>query len=390
MLALAATSTPPALAACTADLERRLDELRLGGLLRTLRPARGIDLTSNDTLGLAEHAHLRARMQAALADGPAGAGASRLLRGDHASFEALEARLAEFSGQPAALLFNSGYAANTGLLTALLTPEDLVLSDALNHASLIDGLRLSGAQRVIYPHLDVETAERALRARGASGRAFIVTESLFGMDGDLAPLAELADVAERHDALLIVDEAHATGLFGPRLAGRVSELGLSARVLATIHTGGKALGCAGAWVAGPAVLREFLINRARPFIFTTAPLPVLAAGLGAALDVLRDERWRPVELHRKAALVRAGLRAAGLPGVGAGAVVPIVLGANEAALAAQARLEASGFDVRAVRPPTVPPGSARLRVSVRVPVEDADLRRFVALVSALWAERATA
>ncbi len=380
------TTAPTTLAAYTADLERRLAELGTAGLLRTLRPARGIDLTSNDTLGLAEHPRLRARMQAALAEGPAGAGASRLLRGDHAAFERVETSLAEFSGQPAALLFNSGYAANTGLLTALLAPDDLVLSDALNHASLIDGLRLSGARRVVYPHLDVSAVEHALRAPRVERRAFIVTESLFGMDGDLAPLVELAELAERQGALLIVDEAHATGLYGPRHAGRVSALGLEARVLATMHTGGKALGCAGAWVAGQAVLRDFLINRARPFIFTTAPLPVLAAGLEAALDVLRDEPWRPTELHRKAALVRDGLRAAGVPGTGAGAVVPIVLGANEAALAAQARLEAAGFDVRAVRPPTVPAGRARLRVSVRVPVEDADLQRFVACVAELWAE----
>jgi 8-amino-7-oxononanoate synthase len=369
-------------------LARALSGLRDPGLLRSLRPARGIDLTSNDTLGLATHAHLRECMQAALAAGAAGAGASRLLRGEHAAFASLETRLAEFSAQPAALLFNSGYAANTGLLTALLGRDDLVLSDALNHASLIDGLRLSGARRVIYPHLDVGAVEHALRERPTKGRAFVVTESLFGMDGDLAPLLELASVAERHGALLIVDEAHATGLYGPRHAGRVSELGLTERVLATVHTGGKALGCAGAWVAGSAVLRDFLINRARPFIFTTAPLPVLAAGLAGALDVLRDEPWRPAELHRKAALVRDGLRAHGLPGSGAGAVVPIVLGANAAALAAQEQLAQAGFDVRAVRPPTVPVGSARLRVSVRVPVADDDLHRFVATVAELWAERA--
>jgi 8-amino-7-oxononanoate synthase len=194
---------------------------------------------------------------------------------------------------------------------------------------------------------------------------------------------ELADLAEAHGALLIVDEAHATGLYGARGSGRVEELGLRARVLATIHTGGKALGSGGAWIAGPRVLREHLINRARSFIFSTAPLPVLTAALEAALDLLADEPARRVELQRKATLLRQALAAAGVDcGASASAIVPVIAGTNAAALALQQAVQAAGFDARAVRPPTVPDGTARLRVTVRTPVPDAELLRFAQVVGA--------
>jgi 8-amino-7-oxononanoate synthase len=365
-------------------LRRRLDELAAAGLGRSLEPARGIDLVSNDTLGLCEHPLLRARMRAALEHEPAGAGAARMLRGERACFAALETRLARFCGSQAALLFPSGYAANVGLVQALAGREDLVVSDALNHASLIDGVRLSGACKAVVPHLDPGAVERALAEWRGAGRAFVLTESVFGMDGDLAPLRELADACERHDGLLIVDEAHATGVYGPTGAGRVEELGLRARVLATIHTGGKALGAAGAWIAGSALLREWLIGRARTFLFSTAPLPVLASALDAALDVLRDEPWRRAELHRKAARLRAALRERGVPCGGGGPIVPLIVGANDAAVALQRALQERGFDVRAVRPPTVPPGTARLRVSVRVPLADDDLLRLAQALGELW------
>lgn len=360
------------------ELRGRLEALSAAGLQRRLRSPAGIDLTSNDSLGLADHPRLREHMRAALLDEPAGAGGSRLLRGQRDVFARLERRLAAFCGREAALLFGSGWAANTGLLQALLGPDDLALSDAANHASLIDGLRLSGARKVVYPHQDLGAVAAGLRLP-RRGRAFVVTESLFGMDGDLTPLRELAGLCGEADALLIVDEAHATGVFG---AGRVAELGLCEQALCSVHTGGKALGSGGAWVAGPAELIELLVQRARPFVFSTAPLPALAAALEAALDVLRDEPWRPAELLRKSALLRAALAGHGVPVGGEAHILSLVVGANEAAVALQERLAEAGFDARAVRPPTVPPGTARLRLSVRAPLPDEELLRFAAAVAA--------
>ncbi len=379
------TTTP--LETYEAELARALEALREDGLLRQLRPPRGVDLVSNDYLGLAEHPWIVDRMKAALDAGVAGAAGSRLLRGHREAFDAIEARLAAFSGSPAALLFGSGYAANVGLLQALPGVDDVILSDERNHASLIDGMRLSRARRIVYSHLDMHALERALRAP-RRGRALIVTESVFSMDGDVAPLADLVELAEAHDALVIVDEAHATGLYGAGGAGRVEELGLRERVLATIHTGGKSLGSAGAWVAGSAVVREILLNRARTFVFTTAPMPVLAAALDAGLDVLRDEPERRAEVHRKAALLRQALAAEGVRIGGVAPILPIVVGGNEAAVALQDELQAAGFDVRAIRPPTVPEGTARLRVTVRAPIADADLLRFASEVARLLRARA--
>jgi 8-amino-7-oxononanoate synthase len=362
------------------ELARALVARGEQGLRRHLRLPAGTDFVSNDYLGLREDPRIRHRMQEALAELDAGAGGSRLLRGHHAAFARLEERLAAWCGAEAALLFGSGYAANVGLLQALCGPDDLIVSDALNHASLIDGARLSGAGKAIYAHRDVgEVADILSRPR--AGRAFVVTESLFSMDGDLAPLRELCDVAERRGALVIVDEAHATGLYGPRGSGRVEELGLRDRVLATVHTGGKALGSGGAWVAGPLELRDTLVNQARTFVFSTAPLPVLTAALHAALDVVSSEPHRREEVFRKSCLLRERLRHAGATvSADASPIVPIVTGDNAAALALQDGLFEAGFDARAIRPPTVPPGTARLRVTVRMPVPDAELARFAAEV----------
>jgi 8-amino-7-oxononanoate synthase len=366
---------------CRGELARLRDQ----GLLRALRLPQGIDLVSNDYLGLADHPELAARMEEALSSIGAGAGGSRLLRGHHAFFERVETRLADFTHAESALLFSSGYSANIGLLTTLLSRDDLVLSDELNHASLIDGIRLSGARKRIYPHLDLNAIEDALRAPRRP-RTVIVTESLFSMDGDLAPLDAIVALAERHGALVIADEAHATGLYGPSGAGRVEELNLSERVLATVHTGGKALGSGGAWISGPRVLRDLLINQARSFIFSTAPLPVLAVALEAALDLVKREPARRAELHRKAELLRDALARADLAvSRDRSPIVPIIAGANEAAVALQDAVQSAGFDARAVRPPTVPAGTARLRVAVRFPTADADLERFADVVKRFFA-----
>jgi 8-amino-7-oxononanoate synthase len=267
---------------------------------------------------------------------------------------------------------------------------DVVISDEQNHASLIDGIRLTKAPTIIYPHQDLNALETALRTpRNGRGRAIVATESVFSMDGDLTPLAEIAALADRYDALLMVDEAHATGLYGSRGSGRVEELGLRDRVIATVHTGGKSLGSGGAWVAGSRVLRDVLVNRSRSFIFSTAPIPVLAAALDAALDMLQREPERRVEAHRKSAMVREALAASNIPAGGGSPIISIIAGnsgSNDAALALQFGLQAAGFDVRAIRPPSVAPGTARLRVTIRYPVQDNDLLRFTREVARLFQE----
>jgi 8-amino-7-oxononanoate synthase len=359
-----------------------LTELRDAGLLRQMRLPAGIDLVSNDYLGLADHPYLIEAMRASGAALPAGSGGSRLLRGHHEIFEIVEARLAAFSGSEAALLFGSGYAANIGLLQAIVSPDDVVVSDAHNHASLIDGIRLTKARTVIYPHQNLAALEAAL-AQHRRGRAIVVTESVFSMDGDLTPLADVCDIAERAGAVVIVDEAHATGMYGSRGSGRVEQLGLRDRVAATIHTGGKALGSGGAWVAGSRALRDVLVNRARSFIFSTAPLPILGAALGAGLELSAREPNRRRDVLRKSSMLRTALRDAGVSADGESMIVPIIVGANEAATALQAALAIAGFDVRAIRPPSVAPGTARLRVTVRYPIADDELTRFASEVARL-------
>ena len=366
-----------------AELQRDLDAQAAAGLRRGLVEPAGIDLVSNDYLGLAAHPVVIGRMQEALARVGAGSGGSRLLRGHHRCFRDIEERLAAFGGTECALLFSSGYAANVGLMQALVGSDDLVLSDERNHASLIDGLRLCGARKVIYAHQDLEQVERILRGPRPR-RTFIVTESVFSMDGDLTPLAELAELAERNGALLIVDEAHATGLYGERGSGRIEETGTRARVLASLHTGGKSLGTGGAWVAGSAEVRDTLLHRARSFLFSTAPLPVLCEGLAAGLDVLAAEPERRAGVHRKSAILRGALRDAGwFVAQDLSPIVPLIVGTNEAAVALQQGLAAAGFDARAVRPPTVPPGTSRLRFTVRYPVADDDFTRLAAEVARL-------
>ncbi len=368
------------------DFEDRLAatllELRAAGLLRQMHLPNGIDLVSNDYLGLAGHPHLVDTMRAALEDLPAGSGGSRLLRGHHDIFDRIEERLAVFSGAEAALLFGSGYAANIGLLQAIVSTDDLLVSDERNHASLIDGIRLTKARTIVYPHQDLGALETALR-EPRSGRAIVITESVFSMDGDLTPLRELSEIAERHGAVLVVDEAHATGLYGVRGSGRVEELELRERVIATIHTGGKSLGSGGAWVAGSRALCDMMVNRARSFIFSTAPLPVLAAALGAGLDLVQQEPFRRAEVHRKSAVLREALSRQNIQSGGESPIVPVIAGSNEAALALQSGLMATGFDVRAIRPPSVAPGTARLRVTVRYPVSDDDLKRLADEVARL-------
>ncbi len=343
-----------------------LDALRAKHLYRSLPgPNDGlVDLCSNDYLGLSDHPGLRKSLSKALERLPLGSTGSRLVRGNHPAFRAAEERFARFKGAQAALLFSSGYLANLGLLQALAGPRDTVFSDELNHASLIDGMRLSGADKIVYPHLDLAALERALKKAPKSGRRLIVTESLFSMEGDIAPLVRLAGLAEEHGALLIVDEAHAVGVYGPRGSGLLEEQGVRSPVV-SVNTCGKALGLAGAAVCGPREVIDLLVNRSRSFIFSTAMPPFMAEGLVAAVDLVERAKGMREKLLSLSLEARAILSKAGLPVKGERSqILPVLVGKSRAALGAAQALRSAGFDARAIRPPTVPEGTARLRLTL--------------------------
>ncbi|MEM1206585.1 MAG: aminotransferase class I/II-fold pyridoxal phosphate-dependent enzyme [Acidobacteriota bacterium] len=345
------------------ELGARLETLGARDRRRTLTPAAGIDFSSNDYLGLSRHPHLRRtlaeRLAAGAGDGGPGptAPASRLLRGHTSDHAAIEGRLAAWKGMERALLFPSGYQANLGLLGTVVAPGDRVLSDALNHASIIDALRFSRCEKVIYPHLDTAAVAEHLARPWPGGRTFLVTESLYSMDGDIAPLDVYADLCRRYGAELVVDDAHATGLFGRRGSGLVERFGVAADCLAVMSTCGKALGVGGAFVAGGALLVDYLVNASRAFVFSTAVPPMVAWGVDAALDLVAAEPWRRQRVRELAQRLRGvltDLPKASVP-AGDGPIVPVILGEERRALDAAASLAARGFDVRAVRPPTVAP-----------------------------------
>ncbi len=357
-------------------LEGELRELASREQLRSLEVSNGVNLSSNDYLGLSTHPALREAVLDAVARAERmGATGSRLLSGHAAEWEALESEFAEFAETETALCFSSGYAANAGLLSSVAGRGDVIFSDELNHASLIDGMRLSGAQREIYAHGDLAALEIALRSHAKSDcRKLIVTESVFSMDGDFAPLAEITDLAQRYGAALVVDEAHALGVFGPEGRGRMAELGLAGGAFAIVYPCGKALASAGAIVCGSGTLKQFLINRARTFLFNTALPPYFAAQISAALRVARAADQQRIRLHRLAAQLRASVQAAGFDtGISASQIIPILLGENAAALHYARGLATAGFTARAIRPPTVPPGTARLRLSLTCALTDANI-----------------
>ena len=352
------------------ELERELEKIRSQNLYRSLTLPQGLDFCSNDYLGLSRDPNFRAAILEKLeqATGPdsVSSPASRLLRGNTSRHQALEQRLSGFKGTEAALIFPTGYQSNIGVFTALVGSQDRVLSDAQNHASIIDGLRLSGCQKIVFPHLDLGAVEEALIQPHPEGKTFLVTESLFSMDGDVAPLAAYAELAKKHEAYLIVDDAHAVGVFGEeRGSGLTERFGVEKRALAIVSTFGKAFGLFGAFVAGPQVVIEYLINRCRSFIFTTAVPPLLLYGVEAGLDLLDAEPERRKRVCLLADRLRQRFKEAGLDTLqSAGPIVPVVLGKSERALAVAQRLQEKGLDVRAIRPPTVAPGTARLRISV--------------------------
>ena len=337
-----------------AHLARQLDALAAEGLRR--EPPAPIDdplsFCSNDYLGLA---------RTAPATSASGAGASRLIAGQRTAHTELERTLAQWLGVDACLVFSSGYAANVGAIAALAVPGDLIVSDSLNHASLIDGARLSRARIVVVPHNDLVAVDAALGAR-TEEHAWVVTESYFSMDADGPDLSALRATCSRHGAALYIDEAHAVGVLGPDGRGRAAEAGVTADVL--VGTLGKAFGSQGAFVAGSKLLRDWLWNRARSFVFSTGLSPMVADAARAALEESVAHPGLRAHVGQLAGRLRAGLDALGLAPIGFGHVVPVVVGSSERAIALSRALAAEGLLVPPVRPPTVPVNTARLRLTV--------------------------
>jgi 8-amino-7-oxononanoate synthase len=371
-------------------LERRvaaqLGRWQADGLVRTLRSPTGVDLSSNDYLNLSQDPRVAAAFSAGVAREGVGSTGSRLLRGERDCFAAIERRFAQFKGSEGALYFSSGYLANVAVITALTEPGDVIFSDALNHASLIDGIRLSRARRVLFRHKDVDHLTTLIRDEPCEGIRFVVIESLFSMDGDFAPLTELAALCRTAGAVLIVDEAHAVGVYGARGSGLLEQAALSDEVVClSVNAAGKGLGVAGAFVAGATWAIDCLVQRARPFVFSTAPPPALADAIAASLSIVECEPEHRARLLERSAFVRRRLRDEGLPvSPGASQIVPIVIGDNRRALAIADALQADGFDVRAIRPPTVPEGTARLRVSINAALSEETLDRFVGSAAAAF------
>ena len=349
-----------------AGLRRRLSTREGGQAARIVLDGQElVNFGSNDYLGLAADPRLAAAAIAAVQSEGVGSGASPLITGHSAVQQRLEQRLAEFEGTEAALVFPSGFAANLAAVTALAGPGDVVFSDAKNHASLWDGCRLSRADIRVFPHADGRQLDALLARASGHRRRLIVTDGLFSMDGDLAPLVELAEVARRHEAMLLVDEAHATGVFGAGGRGAAEHFGVEAAVTARVGTLSKALGCSGGFVSGSRPLIDWLINRARPYIYSTAAPAAISAAALAALEIVIAEPHRRRELLQRAAVVRGQLAALGWPlGRSASQIIQIVVGQPERAMGLSQRLRERGLLVPAIRPPTVPEGEACLRISL--------------------------
>ena len=338
------------------------------------------NFTSNNSLGLANDPRLiEASVEATRRYGTS-VSASRLLCGSTPLHEELEGRLAALKGQERALLYSAGYLANIGVLTALTAKGDATFSDALNHASIIDGCRLSPATSTVYRHLDVDHLD-ALLSESDARRKLVVTESVFSMDGDLAPLPRIVEVARRHDALLVIDEAHATGVLGPHGGGALDHFGLDGEGVVVVGTLSKALGSVGGFVAAEETVVEYLLNRSRAFIFNTA-LPPGAVGAGlAALDIVAREPERRTRLQAHSAALRAGIEAAGYPATASETqIVPLIVGAADDALALERALREAGVLAKAVRPPTVPEGTSRLRFNLMATHADEDVAAALAAV----------
>jgi len=359
-------------------LRRRLqvvEEVLSGGRVRVAGQVL-LNLSSNDYLGLAQDPRLITAAQDAAARWGVGAGASRLVVGHLSLHEAVEAELAAFKGTEAAVLFSTGYMANLGVITALLGQGDVIFSDRLNHASIMDGIKLSGASLQRFPHRDMARLEKILQQTPKGKRRLIITDSVFSVDGDLAPLWDLVALKERYGAWLMIDEAHATGVLGPGGAGLAQALNLTAVVDIHMGTLSKALGSLGGYVAGERRLIYYLHNKARSFIYTTAMPPPVLGAIQAALNIVREEPERRLRLLQESEKFRGGLQDAGFDTLGSETqIVPVLVGKNEPTLKFAAALLQQGLMAVALRPPTVPPGRARVRFSLSAAHAAADLAR---------------
>ncbi len=373
-----------------ARLARNLDRLDREDLLRTRRTVEPVDgvrlrvddtcllsFCSNDYLGLSGDTRIVEAACAGARAGGAGSGASALISGHCAAHERLEAELARFVGAQRALLFSTGYMANLGIVPALAGRGDAVFSDALNHASLVDAARLSRADVHVYPHRDVATLARLLKDSEANAKV-VVSDAVFSMDGTVAPLPELIALCEAHDAWLVLDDAHGFGVLGPQGRGTAAHFSMRSDHLVYMGTLGKAAGVAGAFAAGHALVIEWLLQRARTYVFTTAAPPMLSSALSESLAIVEREEWRRTRLRELASQLRDGLDGSSYRLMASDtAIQPIVVGSNEAALALSAALRSRGIWVPAIRPPTVPPGTARLRVSLSAAHGIDDVQRLV-------------
>lgn len=358
--------------------------------LRRLAPRSGIDFGSNDYLGLASAPRMKEALAAALEAGtPIGAGGSRLLRGNCDEHERLEAEAARFFRTETTLFFSGGYVANFAILTTLPQRGDLLVLDSFVHASIREGARAGRAEFRETAHNDpmsVEDTIRDWRAKGGKGRVWVVAESLYSMDGDFAPLKELVAIADKHDAFLIVDEAHATGVYGEQGRG-ITACYEGRENLLVVHTCGKALGAAGALVTASTVLRDFMVNRCRPFIFATAPSPLMAVAVQEALLILQEEPERQQRLANLVAFAHREIELRGRSSASNSQIVPYIVGDNARAMRIASALQGRGFDIRGIRPPTVPPGTARLRISLTLNVSEDDVSDMLdALVEETWGD----
>jgi 8-amino-7-oxononanoate synthase len=360
------------------SIQNELQAIRNASLYRSLRRVENdqgptlmldghevINFSSNNYLGIANHPALAEAAKKAIDRYGCGSGASRLISGNMTLHEELETKLAAFKGSEAALVFNSGFQANTGILSTLAGDGDAILSDALNHASIIDGCRLSRAKTIVYAHGALHQLEEGLKQVTSARRKLIVTESIFSMDGDEAPLGGIVELAEKYDAMVMVDEAHATGIFGTNGAGVVAKLGLAERVAVQMGTLGKALGGFGAYIAGSCALRELLINRCRSFIFTTSLPPAVMAMAIAAIDLVEREPERREILWKNCRALQEGLKNLGFsPGESQSPIMPIIIGDVTKCMQFSERLLEKSVFVQGIRPPTVPPGTSRLRITL--------------------------